>query len=169
MKSLIALTTACLLLFTSVSAQTRSRRTAPQKRRAAASRAGTPSPLEATQKNAARLRLGDQIKTLTRFLYLYGRFSKDLELTGSQAGATDTSAQTRAALITNLRNIRAGLEQLESEFRSSPALAREYASLNGVAQRVADAERQAAANQLDQAGRVLVEVVNRLTDVLLDM
>ena len=82
MKSLTAAVGLALLLLlpAGVLAQSRTRRTsssAAQKRRAGSNAAAKP---DATQVNAARIKLADQIKTLSRFLYLYGRFSKDLEL-----------------------------------------------------------------------------------------
>ncbi len=171
MKALFATLMVCLLLLgsnISLSAQTRARRSTTQKRRTTAS--SSSSHLDATQTNAARIKLGDQIKNLTKFLYLYGRFSKDLELTGAQAGADDTaSAKTRASLLNTIRAIREGLDGLEAQFRLTPGLQTQYANLSGVAQLASDAETEASANHLDRAGRMLIEVVNRLTDVLLEM
>lgn len=172
MKALIATMTVCLLLLSTAadaSAQARSRRSTTQRRRAPAAASSSSTHLNETQKNAARIKLGDQIKNLSRFLYLYGRFTKDLELTGTQSGAQDVSARTRASLLNSIRGIRDGLDALETQFRLTPGLQQSYARLSGVAQRASDAEQRAAANQLDQAGRLLIEVVNQLTDVLLEM
>lgn len=170
MKSLAAATALCLCLLaapTDAFSQSRTRRTTatPQRKRG-----GSATPrLAATQTNAARIKLADQIKTLSRFLYLYGRFSKDLELTGAQSGSSDISAQTKASLIASLKNVREGLDQLESQFRFTPGLERPYNLLRGAAQRAADAEASATAGRFDQAGRTLVEVVSQLTDVLIEM
>ena len=175
MKSLIAANAISLLLIFSstAEAQTRSRRTAApsppaatQKRRTASA---TTSRTNTTQSNAARLKLADQLKTLTRFIYVYGRFSKDLELTGAQGETSEATAKTRAALLQNLRNVREGLDQLEGQFRFTPGLERQFQLLNGVARRAEAAENMAAAGQLDQAGRTLVDVISQLTDVLSDM
>jgi hypothetical protein len=65
--------------------------------------------------------------------------------------------------------VREGLDKLELDFRSNPELNRYYIKLAGVASGAAKAEDLAAANQFDQAGRSLLEVVNRLADVLLEM
>jgi hypothetical protein len=171
-KSLTAAVALCLLLLVPVDtpAQTRTRRSSSssttQKRRAGSSAAAKP---DSTQINAARIKLADQIKTLSRFLYLYGRFSKDLELSGAQAGASDVTARTRASLLASLKNVREGLDQLESQFRFTPGLERASAMLNGAAQHAADAEASASAGHFDQAGRTLVEVVTQLTDVLVEM
>lgn len=170
MKSLAAATALCLCLVaapTVAFSQPRARRTPPTPQR---KRGATPTPrLDATQTNAARIKLADQIKTLSRFLYLYGRFSKDLELTGAQSGSSDLAAQTKASLIASLKNVRQGLDQLESQFRFTPGLERPYNLLRGAAQHAADAEASATAGRFDQAGRTLVEVVTQLTDVLIEM
>lgn len=177
MKPLIAVLTLSVLLLSPsfVLAQTRSRRTTTPRRTSTSQQrrnatAAASSRLDSTQTNAARLKLGDQIKNLTRFVYLYGRFSKDLELTGAQQGeASDVAQRTRSALQQNLRNIREGLDQLEGQFRLTPGLDRHYAQLRGVAQRATEAENMVNSNRLDQAGRTMVEIVNQLTNVLLDM
>ncbi|HEX8472714.1 MAG TPA: hypothetical protein VF666_01650 [Pyrinomonadaceae bacterium] len=167
MKSLIGALIICLLLSPALGlAQTRTRRTTPQKRRT--TNASSTSRLDSAQANTARIKLGDQIKNLTRFVYLYGRLSKDLELVGTQVETSDAT-RTRNALTQNLRNIREGLDQLEAQFRLTPGLERHYARLRGVAQRAEDAENMAASNRLDQAGRTLLDVINQLTDVLLEM
>lgn len=167
MKSFLAILAICLLLSPApVFAQTRSRRTAQRRRPPSPS---ATSRLSSTELNVGRIRVADQIKNLTRFIYLYGRFSKDLELTGQQREAAEVTNRTKASLINNLRNVRDGLDGLEAQFRLSSSLARFYPALRGVASRAAEAENKASANQFDQAGRALIEVVNQLTDVLSDM
>jgi hypothetical protein len=175
MKSIIAGAALCLslLLLSSApnpaAAQTRTRRSAPaqQRRRAPA---GAPKPAaDRTQTNTARIKLADQIKNLTRFAYLYGRFSKDLENVSAQAESADVARRTKAALLTNFVNFREALDAMEKDFRFNPGLSRHYAMLQGAAQKVSEAEAQAAANQYDRAGRLILEVVNQLTDVLLEM
>lgn len=173
MKLIASALISCLLLLSSVSAlgQTRSRRTTtPQRRRQPAATTPATSRLDEARTNTARLQLADQIKSLSRFLYLYGRFSKDFELTGARAGGDGGQvAKTRAELVGILGKMRQDLDELEAQFRLAPGLQRHYQRLSGVAQKAADAERHAGANRLDQAGRLLVEVTTQLTDVLLEM
>jgi len=169
-KSIIA--AACLsslLLLSSAppaAAQSRTRRTPTPKR---GSTAASKSTTDQTQVNAARIKLADQIKNLTRFVYLYGRFSKDLENVSAQTESADVARRTKAALLTNFANFREGLDTLEKDFRFAPGLARHYGMLQGAARKVSDAEAQASANQYDRAGRLLLDVVNQLTDVLVEM
>ena len=170
MKPAIAAAALCLSLALSfapgASAQTRTRRTQPARR---APSSQSKSALDQTQTNAARIKLADQIKNLARFVYLYGRFSKDLENVSAQAESAEVASRTKAALLTNFRNFREGLDGLERDFRFTPGLSRHYGMLQGAAQKVSDAEAQANANQYDRAGRLLLEVVNQLTDVLIEM
>ena len=168
MKTFIAAATACMLLIFSASApaQTRTRRSAPQKRRTASAQS---SHLDATRFNAQRLELAGLSKDLTRFLYLYGRLSKDLELTGAQSGSADVANQTKAGLIENVHAMRDRLDQLEGHFRFTQGLERQYQMLQGVSASADQAAQMVAANQFDQAGRKLLEVATKLTDVLLEM
>ncbi len=171
MKSLIAATTALMLLLSvapaAAAAQTRTRRSTPQRRRTPAQPATTS--LDATRTNAVRLQLASLNKDLTRFLYVYGRLSKDLELTGSQTESADATNKTRAGLIESLKTMSNRLDQLEGQVRFTPGLERQYRSLQGVSNRAAQAEANAAAGRFDAAGRILVEVASTLTDVLLEM
>ena len=167
MKSFIASATICLLLIlpASASAQTRSRRSTapPQKKRTAT------SPLDATRFNAQRIELAGLSKDLTRFLYLYGRLSKDLELTGAQSGSSDAAGQTKSGLINSVHAMRDRLDQLESHFRFTKGLEGQYGMLQGISGRADEAAQSVSSGQYDRAGRVLLEIATQLTDVLLDM
>ena len=169
MKPIIAKAAVCLLLTVCAAAdapaQTRTRRSTPQRRRtpAAASR------LDQTRFNAQRLELAGLSKDLTRFLYLYGRLSKDLELTAAQQGSADAANQAKAGLIRSIGDMRDRLDQLEGHFRFEEGLRVPYQTLQGVSASAEQAAQQAAANRYDQAGRTLLEVANKLTDVLLEM
>ena len=157
-------------------AQPRQRTTA--KRPAASARAKKPTAAStASTLNEARIRLSDEMKTLTRFLYLYGRTSVGVEANEKQAregGEVSPQAQailnrSRATVLESLGNIRDRLDKLELYFRTTPGLERHYARLSGVAASAAAAEQRANSGQLDAAGRALIEVANQLADVLLEM
>jgi hypothetical protein len=121
-------------------------------------------------------RVADQIKTLTRFLYLLGGVSRGIEAADDAARRGESSPavmekteKSKATVKTSLENVREGLDKLEIDFRTTPELQRYYIKLAGVAAGAANAEDQAGAGHYDQAGRALLDVVNRLTDVLLEM
>jgi hypothetical protein len=170
-KTLIAAAAVCLLLLSyappPADAQTRTRRsTSTQRRRTPSAPA---SRVDQTRFNAQRLELAGLSKDLTRFLYLYGRLSKDLELTGSQTGSADAASQTKAGLIRSMGDMRDRLDQLEGRFRFAQGLETPYRALQGVSAGADQAVQLANANRFDQAGKKLLEVAAQLTDVLLEM
>ena len=125
---------------------------------------------------AGKKRVADQIKTLTRFIYVLGGVAKGLEgvddaerRNEAPPAVLEQAKQNKLSVRTSIRKVREGLDQLESDFSSTTELRGYYTRLAGVASGAAAAEEQAAANQFDKAGRTLLDVVNRLTDVLLEM
>ncbi|HZI19611.1 MAG TPA: hypothetical protein VEY09_13555 [Pyrinomonadaceae bacterium] len=169
MKPLAATLAACLLLILPAAAQpqSRTRRTAPTQRRGT-----TPAPtgrLDQTKLNAVRLQTAELVKDQTRFLYVYGRLSKDLELTTGQASSADVTARAKSSLLDSIRAMRDRLEQFERQFRFTPGLEQKYRLIEGVSRSADDAARQAEANRFDQAGRTLLEISTRLTDALIEL
>ena len=160
-----------LLLSTTALAQTRSRTTRSR---------GTQRKPAATQNSEVRSegasRVAEQIKNLTRFVYLLGGVAKGIEQLDEAArrneaspAAIDQNNRSKAAVKSSLQNVREGLDQLEVYFRSTPELEQYYLKIAGSASGAATAEDLAAAGHFDQSGRTLLGVVNRLTDVLLAM
>ncbi|MBA2501670.1 MAG: hypothetical protein H0V27_02205 [Pyrinomonadaceae bacterium] len=165
----------CLLLLPSVDfAQTRTRRGTTNRRRASSQRARPSATAPSPNLSEARTRVSDQIKNLTRFLYLFGRVSNSIETADAEARrsrvntAEAVAAQDRskAALRDNLTGVRQGLETLENYFRTTPGLGLYSLRVAGVSSIAAQAESEAASGQFDQAGRTLLSAVNRLTDAL---
>jgi hypothetical protein len=125
---------------------------------------------------AGATKVADQVKILTRFLYLLGGVAKGIEQVDEAAKKNEASPAAlqqnetnKTTVKTSLRNVREGLDALEIYFRSTPGLQSYYLRLAGSASGAADSEAQAAMGQFDQSGRTLLGVVNRLTDVLLIM
>ena len=181
MKLAPTLSLACLLLLLqpadAMAVQTRSRRNTTRRPAATTTRAKKPTAASTSTLNEARIRLTDELKTLTRFLYLYGRTSIGVESNEKQAregGEVSPQAQailnrSRTTVLDSLGNIRDRLDKLELYFRTTPGLEQHYTRLSGVAATAATAEQRAGAGQLDTAGRSLIEVASQLADVLLEM
>ena len=170
-RTIAALIISLVLLPVTAAAQTR-RRSTPR----------TPPRPSMTELRAAESRqvgaekVANQIKVLTRFIYLLGGVAKTLEGVNDAAAraqqptaAADQIEKSRTVIRNSIRDVRIGMDQLEVEFRGTPELQRYYTKLAGVASGAAAAEELAKANQFDRSGRTLLEVVNRLTDVLLLM
>ena len=132
-----------------------------------------------TQSDAVRTganRVADQIKTLSRFVYLLGGVARGIESADEAVRRNEAppavvqqTARNKETVRTSLANVRQGLDDLEVYFRTTSALETFYSRLAGVAAGGANAEDQAAAGHYDAAGKALLDVINRLTDVLLEM
>ena len=127
-------------------------------------------------RNSGVMRVADQIKVLSRFIYLLGGVAKGLEGVDEAARRNEASPavlqqaeQSKNTVRTSIRNVREGLDKLEIDFSTTPELSPYYVKLAGSAAGAATAEQQAANNQFDAAGRTLLTVINRLTDVLVIM
>jgi hypothetical protein len=164
----------CILLFsTAAFAQSRSRTT---KRSTSTPSQTTARAQVAETRTAAATRVADQVKILTKFLYVLGGVAKGIEQVDEAAKKNEASPaalqqneQNKATVKSSLRNVREGLDNLEIYFRSTPGLQSYYLKLAGSADGAATAENLAGAGRFDQSGRTLLNVVNRLTDVLLIM
>ncbi len=169
MKRITALLIATIIISPATAfSQTRKRSTRPPRV------TRTTKAPDAQQAGAARV--GDQIKNLTRFLYLLGGVAKGIEAVDDAARRNEASpaiveqaTRNKDTVRKSIQSVRESLDALEIHFRITPELQRYYIKLAGVASGAATAEEQAAANQFDRAGRSLLDVVNRLTDVLLEM
>ena len=166
MKHILVLV--CLLLLSvAAPAQTRSRTTSKR-----GTQTAKPAQGSAEAKTAGATKVANQIKNLSTFLYLLGGVAKNLEALDAAAKsgqASPTTERNKATLKASFEDFRVGLDQLEIYFRNTPELQRYYVKLVGSAAGAADAEAQAASGHFDQAGRTLLGVVNRLTDVLVAM
>lgn len=170
---LIAITvlTTVFIVPGSVLGQTRSRSSKPK-----TSAATTAAARTAEVRTQGATRVADQIKLLTRFVYLLGGVNSGIAQIDEAVRRKEATpervaknAQDKATVKASIQGFREGLDKLEIDFRATPELQPFYIKLAGVAAGAATAEEQAAANQFDAAGRTLLNVINRLTDVLLLM
>ncbi len=149
------------------------------RRRSSGSR--TSSTASATQRvsqarTAGAQRVADQIKLMTRFVYLLGGVTSGIAAVDEAAKRNEATPellqrnqQNKATVKTSIQGFREGLDKLEVDFRNQPELQPFYIKLAGSAAGAATAEDQAAANQFDAAGRSLLNVISRLADVLVIM
>ncbi|HEX7771123.1 MAG TPA: hypothetical protein VF435_01805, partial [Pyrinomonadaceae bacterium] len=166
-------TTLLLMIFLSPStafSQTR-RRSSRQKPTATANKQ------RVTQvRTAGATRVAEQIKLLSTFTYLLGGVTSSMAAVDEAERRNEASPavvkqnqDSKAKVRSSIQNFRVTLDKLEIDFRATPELQPYYIKLAGSAAGAATAEEQAAASQFDRAGRTLLGVINRLTDVLLLM
>jgi len=131
----------------------------------------------ATERRQGVQKVSDQVKTLAQFLYLYGGVVKTVERIEGRAERLKTAKpevgevaeQNKAAIRQSLANVRSGLEELENEFNTKPSLRPYYSYVVGVSAIAVQAEQAAGGGDFDQAGRVLVTALGKLSDALVKM
>jgi hypothetical protein len=120
-QRIIALLLATIVLFPVTSfAQTR-KRTATKSSRASA----TPKAGEIQRQGATRV--ADQIKILTRFIYLLGGVAKGLEgvddatrRNEASTSIVEQATRNKGTVRASIQSVREGLDKLEIEFRTTP-------------------------------------------------
>jgi hypothetical protein len=81
----------------------------------------------------------------------------------SAAAANDTNKQK---VVTAIRNLKAGLADLESEFRTKPALQKYLPSIQGITDLASRSEDDALAGRFVASKDPLRQVLQKLTDAL---
>ena len=157
---------------------------AAQKRKTTTKKTGSSTAAAAkaaNEANAAEIRSGAekvsiQIKNVSRFIYLLGSIAqgiedvdKDIKAGKATKTAADTNAKNKQAVLTTLRNVRAGLVELEMEFRTKTPLRTYLINIQGISDITGVAEDQASAGQLKESGKTLLQVVEKLSDTLVAM
>jgi len=167
----ITLLATLLLAPSSAFSQTRSRTSKPKRPTAAQQ-----TQLASQARTQGATRVAEQVKNLAKFTYLLGGITSTIAAVDEAAKKNEVSPaglqenqKRKTTVKTSFRDFRDGLDKLEIDFRSTPELQPYYIKLAGVAAGAASAEEQANANQFDAAGRTLLNVINRLADVLVIM
>lgn len=117
-----------------------------------------------------------QLKNVTTFLYKLGGIASAIEALEADARANklskpqlDKFTQQKQAVITSIRNLKAGLAALEVEFRTKPGLKNYLVQIQGVTDLGTQSEDLATAGRFADSGRVLVSIVEKLADTLAAM
>jgi hypothetical protein len=171
MKRIIVGICIVICLSTASLAQTRKRTTTKKPATTSKTTTSTTEAAAAVRTEGAN-RVANQIKNLSKFLYLVGGVVKGIEAIDAQSkdGQTSpTNEKNKAQLRASFTDFRVGLDALEVYFRSTPELQPYYTKLVGSASGAATAEQQAMSGQFNQASNTLLGVIGRLTDVLVAM
>ena len=165
---LIVLTTLCTFPLVSI-AQKKS--TGTKGRRVAKP---TPTPMPDTRVEAGQV--AEQIKSFSKFIYVYGKVVNGLAVAEDQVkqgkmspAAATQNQQSKDALVQNIRNLKTGLEGVARNFQNNSRLQIQYLKIAFAVDAAGDAERLAAAGRYDEAGKSLVTVIERLTDTVMAM
>jgi len=122
---------------------------------------------------AAREKVSNQLANVNRFVDILGPVAHGIETLDESArsrpldkSANDLNEENKQKVIAAIRNLRAGLTDLESDFRTKPALQKYLASIQGITDLAAQAEDSAIAGKFVSAKDPLRDVAQKLTDTL---
>ncbi|HKX26459.1 MAG TPA: hypothetical protein VJ302_02090 [Blastocatellia bacterium] len=170
--TLLALICVLPVSITAQKSASKSAQRKPTKRRATPT--PTPTPMVDMHPEAAKVAV--QVKNITLFLYTYGKVVNGMQLAEDQAkggsippAVVAKNKASKDALVNNIRSLRAGLSTLLKEFQSNSRYQVQYLKLSYATETVANAEQLASTGRFDDAGRMLVTTVERLTDTMMSM
>lgn len=167
-----AFLTFALLLIFSVSASAQRKKTTTKKTTTTTSVATT----NALESKEVAQKVSIQLKNTTTFLYKLGSVASAIEALDADAKARKLSPaqqtkfnEQKQAVIQSIRNLKAGLAELEVQFRTKPSVKNYIFQIQGVTDLVTQSEDLATAGRFGDSGRVLIQVVEKLADTLTAM
>ncbi|MBS1796620.1 MAG: hypothetical protein JSS81_22495 [Acidobacteria bacterium] len=114
-----------------------------------------------------------QIKNVTKFIYVLGGIAQGIEATDKEAktgkltkAIIDKNNNYKQTVVSGIRNLKAGLAELETLFRSKPSLKTYVLSIEGITELCNQSEDLAIGGQFSESGRPLLTVVEKLADTL---
>jgi hypothetical protein len=117
-----------------------------------------------------------QIKNVTKFLYVLGGAANGLEIADKEAKAgklsreaVDKNNQYKQNFIASIRNLKAGLADLEIQFRTKPSIKLYLVQIQGVTDLATQSEDLAAAGRFTDSGKPFLMVIEKLADTLAAM
>ena len=124
----------------------------------------------------AREKVDIQLANVNAFVDKYGPIAQSVEVLNGAAAAgrlkkSDIALNelTKKNLIIAIRDLKAGLVTLESEFRTKPVLAKYLPTIRGITDLAAQSEDTAIAGKFVAAKDPLRDVSKKLTDTLAAM
>ena len=159
----------CLLGFGVLSASA-------QKRTTTHKTTPTTTTLPPLEVRAARDKVDTQLSNVNAWLAKFGPIALNLDAVIADEKAGKLSGPTAAKIdaakdnvVTSIRDLKTGLTNLESEFRTKPALAKYLPVIQGITDLASKAEDSAVAGQFVAAKDPLRDVAKKLTDTLTAM
>jgi predicted RNA-binding Zn ribbon-like protein len=136
----------------------------------------TPTPTPVVDMRPEATQVAEQIKNVTKFLYIYGKVQNSLEIADEQAkrGQTDAkiveeNKKSKDLLVVNITGLRTGINNLLKGWEGNTRVQTQALRLAKASDAVAVAEQNAAAGRYREAADALVIAVERMTDTMISM
>lgn len=124
----------------------------------------------------AREKVDTQLANVNRFVDVLGPIAQAIETLDASNAVKKLPPETvakneanKAKVVEAIRNLKAGLATLESEFRTKASLAKYLPSIEGITDLAAASEDSAIAGKFVAAKEPLRDVAKKLTDTLAAM
>ena len=125
---------------------------------------------------AGREKVDNQLSNVNDFVNKLSSIAQGLEVADTDAKAGNLRPKTaakieakKAEIVEAIRNIKVAMTNLESEFRTKPALRKYLPNIEGVTDLAAQSEDSAIAGKFVAAKAPLRDVAKKLTDTLTAM
>jgi len=167
----------CAVLLTfAISADAQRRRTPTRKPAPTKTTTTTTTTANTLEMKQGAEKVSIQIKNVSKFIYVLGGVASGFETADREAkanklskAAIDKNSQDKQTVITTIRNLKAGLAELEVQFRTKPALKPYLLQIQGITELTTQSEDLAVAGRFRDSGRVLLTVVEKLADTVTAM
>jgi hypothetical protein len=138
------------------------------KKASARSSTASKSVLPPLDVRAAREKVSNQLANVNRFVEVLGPIAQSIETLDDSGRSQSLPAneENKQKVITAIRNLKAGLTDLEADFRTKPNLQKYLSSIQGITELAAEAEDSAIAGRFVGAKEPLRNVAQKLTDTL---
>ena len=121
----------------------------------------------------AREKVDTQLSNVNKFIDVLGPIAQSIETLDASAAAKtlpksaiDKNEETKRKVIEAIRNLKVGLSDLETEFRTKPLLQKYLLSIKGITDLAAKSEDSAIAGKFVASKEPLRAVAQKLTDTL---
>ena len=145
-----------------------------QKRSSRARKPPAPAPAPDMRPQAGEV--AEQIRLLSRFIFVYGKVVNGLEVARDQSARSQTSPatearvrQTRDGLVSGIERLATGISALTDSFKGDPGLQIQYLRIAAARDAVNEAAGLAGRQQFEEAGTSLVTAVGHLTETIISM
>ena len=137
--------------------------------------APTPAPTPAGMSlTDAATKVADQLKLVSRFIYVYGKITNGLEFAEAKTKSGESSPeitaknqQMKQSVVSNIAALKEGIDKVGLELKSNDRLQVQYLKLTGASDAVARAQQLALAGSFDEAGKSLVIAVEKMAETLI--
>lgn len=173
------LTTLTILTFVfclNLTADAQKRRTTKRTASAAKTTTAANNAANIAEIKASAAKVSTQVKNVTKFIYLLGGIASGIEEIDKEAktrkvsqNALNINDKNKRKVIQSLKDLRAGLAALEAEFRTKPALRLYNFNIQGISDMSGQAEDLAASGQFTESGKMLISIVEKLSDTLVSL